>query len=103
MSGNDAGGEEIAQRERNRIITFIVIQVFFLAISPLAGGFNYKVWSMIDSSLLVLSIGITGLMLVLESKRTRDVAFRAAVVLYVLAVLDMSVNILVSGWTGWHK
>ena len=102
MSGNDAG-DEIGERERNRIMTFIAIQVFFLAISPLTGGFNYKVWSMIDSSLLVLSIGITGLTLVLESKRARDVAFRAAVVLYVLAVLDMSVNILVSGWTGWDN
>jgi len=55
----------------------------------------------LDSAILVLSIGITGLVFTLEAPRHRKLAFRTAVVLYLLAVLDMSVNILVSGVVGW--
>ena len=103
MGENEDKTSLIPEREMKRIITFIVIQVFFLVVSPLAGGFHYKIWSMLDSAILVLSIGLTGLMLVVEQKKVRDLVFKIAVGLYILAVLDMSINILLSGWLGWEK
>ncbi len=90
--GDSAGG--MSRNEMSRMTTFVVIQVFFLLVSPLAGGWQYEVWSMLDSAILVCSIGLTGLMFVLEQKRARAIVFRVAVVLYVLGVLDMSINIL---------
>lgn len=87
----------------NRVWAFIVIQVSFLALSPFTGGFHNKVWSMLDSALLVSSIGITGLLFVLEDGIFRQLAFRAALVLYVCAVIDMSINILLTGWFGWER
>lgn len=101
VSGGTAGGAEMTESQRNRVITFVVIQVFFLLVSPWAGGFNYKVWSMLDSAILVVSIGLTGLMFVLDGKRSRAVVFKAAVALYVLGVVDIAINILLSGWLGW--
>lgn len=86
-----------------RTLIFLGIQVFFLALSPWTGGFHNKVWSMLDSSLLVSAIGITGLVFVLESPKIRRLAFRIGLVLYVLAVIDMSINILLTGWLGWEK
>ena len=103
MADGSEGAEEMAEAERNRVLIFILIQVFFLLLSPFAGGFNYKVWSMLDSSILVISIGLTGLMFVLGARRGRDLVFKAAVALYVLGVLDISLNILLSGWIGWGK
>ncbi len=91
----------LSEAEKTRLITFVVIQVFFLLVSPLAGGFHYKTWSMLDSAILVISIGLTGLVFVLASKKGRELAFRAAVVLYILGVVDISLNILLSGWLGW--
>ena len=49
-----------------------------------AGGFQFKLWSMLDTALLIQSIGVTGLVLVLEEARLRRLAFRAAVILYLL-------------------
>jgi len=103
MSDKGETGFVIPEAEMRRIFTFIGIQVFFLLISPLTGGLSYKVWSMLDSAILVLSIGLTGLMLVLEQKRARQQVFKVAVVLHILAVLDMSINIVVSGWVGWGE
>ena len=93
----------MTESQRNRVVAFIVIQVFFLLVSPWAGGFNYKVWSMLDSAILVVSIGLTGLMFVLEDRRSRAVVFRTAVFLYILGVVDVALNILLSGWLGWGK
>ena len=101
MADGSEGVSEMTESERNRTFIFMLIQGFFLLVSPFAGGFHYKIWSMLDSSILVISIGLTGLMFVLGAKKGRDLAFRAAVALYVLGVLDISLNILLSGWLGW--
>lgn len=53
--------KEISNNELARYKNFLGIQVFFLIISPFAGGFNYKIWSMLDSAILVSCIGFTGL------------------------------------------
>jgi nitrate reductase NapE component len=95
------GGGMMTEEERNRTLLFVAIQVFFLLVSPLAGGFQYKVWSMLDSAILVVSLGLTGLVFVLDKKRARDTVFKAAMVCYILGVLDISLNILLSGWVGW--
>jgi hypothetical protein len=97
----DDVANEMSESERNRTIIFILIQVFFLAVSPVAGGFHYKLWSMLDSAILVISIGLTGLLFVLESRAMRKKLFALAVVLYVAGVIDISLNILLSGVTGW--
>lgn len=57
---------------------------------------------MLDSAILVLSIGLTGLMLVMEQRKGRALLFKLAVALYIAGVLDMSLNILLSGWFGWE-
>lgn len=101
MAGEDAALGEMTESERNRILIFVGIQILFLVISPLAGGFHYKIWSMLDSSILVVSIGLTGLIFVAGSPKTRALLFKVAVGLYVLGVLDVAVNILLSGWLGW--
>ena len=80
-----------------------MIQAGFLVISPLTGGFNMQIWSMLDSAILVLSIGITGLVPVMESASSRRWAFRAGILLYVLAIIDMSLNIVLSGVFGWKS
>ena len=103
MRDNDDSAGGMSRNEMSRMTTFVVIQVFFLLVSPLAGGWQYKVWSMLDSAILVCSIGLTGLMFVLEQKSIRDRVFRVAVVLYLLGVVDISLNILVSGVIGWGK
>ncbi len=87
--------------EITRVKLFLGIQAFFLVLSVFTGGFNFKLWSMLDSALLIQSIGVTSLVLVLEEARLRRLAFKAAVVLYLLGILDMGVNVLVSGVVGW--
>jgi hypothetical protein len=89
-------GDEMA-----RVKLFLGIQLFFLGISVFTGGFNFKLWSMLDSALLIQSIGVTSLVLVLDESRHRRLAFKAAVVIYLLALLDMGINVLVSGVVGW--
>ncbi len=90
-----------AADEMTRCTAFIGIQVFFLVVSIFTGGFNYKLWSMLDSALLIQSLGVTGLVPVLDEPRLRRLAFRAGIVLYLCAVLDMGINVLVSGVVGW--
>lgn len=89
--------------EHVRTLIFLGIQLFFLVLSPWAGGFHNKLWSMLDSALLVGAIGITGLVFVLEGPKARRFAFRVGLALYVLAIIDMSINILLTGWLGWKK
>ncbi len=87
--------------EITRVKLFLGIQAFFLVVSVFTGGFNFKLWSMLDTALMIQSIGVTSLVLVLDEARLRRLAFRVAVVLYLLAVLDMGINVLVSGVVGW--
>src|SRR6185436_7571037 len=91
-----------AANEVARVKLFIGLQMFFLIVSGFTGGFHYKLWSMLDTALLIQSIGITGLVLVLDQPRLRRAAFMTAVVLYVLALIDMGINVLISGVVGWH-
>lgn len=88
--------------EMMRLRTFFTIQVLFLLLSPLAGGFHYAVWSMLDTALLLLGIGISSLALVLESERSRRLVIRVAVAVYLLGIVDMSLNVLLSGVLGWR-
>jgi hypothetical protein len=87
--------------ELTRVKIFLGIQAFFLAVSVFTGGFNFKLWSMLDTALMIQSIGVTALVVVLEEARQRRLAFRVAIVLYLLAVLDMGINVCVSGVVGW--
>ena len=86
-----------------RVKLFLLVQGFFLVVSTFAGGFQFKLWSMLDTALLIQAIGLTGLVPVLEEPHFRRLAFRAAVILYLLAVLDMGINVLVSGVVGWRS
>jgi hypothetical protein len=87
--------------ELTRVKIFLGIQAFFLVVSVFTGGFNFKLWSMLDTALMIQSIGVTALVVVLEDARHRRLAFKAAIILYLLAVLDMGINVLVSGVVGW--
>jgi hypothetical protein len=87
--------------ELTRIKIFLGIQAFFLVVSVFTGGFNFKLWSMLDTALMIQSIGVTALVVVLEEARHRRLAFRTAIILYLLAVLDMGINVLISGVVGW--
>ena len=84
-----------------RVKLFLGLQAFFLVVSGVTGGFQFKLWSMLDSALLIQSIGVTGLVVVLDEPRHRRLAFKAAVVLYLLALFDMGINVLISGVVGW--
>lgn len=85
-----------------RVKIFIGIQIFFLLVSIITGGFHFRAWSMLDSALLILSLGVSGLVVVLESPRAQRAAFRVAIALYLLAVVDMGINVVVSGIVGWQ-
>jgi hypothetical protein len=87
--------------EITRVKIFLGIQAFFLVVSIFTGGFNFKLWSMLDTALMIQSIGVTALVVVLDEARLRKLAFRAAIILYLLAVLDMGINVLISGVVGW--
>jgi hypothetical protein len=89
--------------EMQRYQIFVGIQNFFLVISLITGGFNFKVWSMLDTSILIISIGVTGLLFVLETTKLRQAIFYASIILYLLAVVDMAINILISGAVGWGE
>ena len=90
-----------AADELTRVKIFLGIQAFFLVVSVFTGGFNFKLWSMLDTALMIQSIGVTALVVVLEEARHRRLAFKVAIVLYLLAVLDMGINVCVSGVVGW--
>src|SRR3954464_10123339 len=96
------GPQATVSDEITRVKIFIWLQLFFLFVSIFTGGFHYKLWSILDSALLIQSIGITGLVLVLDQPRLRRAAFMTAIVLYLLALVDMGINVLVSGVVGWH-
>jgi len=87
--------------ELTRVKLFLGIQAFFLVVSVFTGGFNFKLWSMLDTALMIQSIGVTALVVVLEEQKHRRVAFKVAIVLYLLAVLDMGINVCISGVVGW--
>ena len=89
--------------ETQRYYIFVGIQLFFLVISLITGGFNFKVWSMLDTAILIVSIGVTGLLFILDNTKLRQTIFYASIVLYLLAVLDMALNILISGAVGWRE
>ena len=57
---------------------------------------------MLDSALLIQSISITRLIVVLDQPRLRRLAFTTAIVLYLLALVDMGINVLISGVVGWR-
>lgn len=88
--------------ELTRVKIFLGIQAFFLVVSVFTGGFNFKLWSMLDTALMIQSIGVTALVVVLEDAQQRRIAFKVAIVLYLLAVLDMGINVCVSGVVGWR-
>jgi len=87
--------------ELTRVKIFLGIQAFFLVVSVFTGGFNFKLWSMLDTALMIQSIGITALVVVLEDARHRRLAFKVAIIIYLLAVLDMGINVCISGVVGW--
>ena len=87
--------------ELTRVKIFLVIQAFFLVVSVFTGGFNFKLWSMLDTALMIQSIGVTALVVVLEDAKHRRLAFKVAIILYLLAVLDMGINVCISGVVGW--
>ena len=93
--------ETVVVGEVTRVKLFLGIQAFFLAVSVFTGGFHFKLWSMLDTALMIQSIGVTSLVLVLEEARYRRLAFKVAVILYLLALVDMGINVLVSGVVGW--
>ncbi len=87
--------------ELTRVKIFLGIQAFFLVVSVFTGGFNFKLWSMLDTALMIQSIGVTALVVILEEARHRHLAFKVAILLYLLAVVDMGINVCVSGVVGW--
>jgi hypothetical protein len=89
--------------ELTRVKLFIGIQGLFLVVSIFTGGFHFKLWSMLDTALLIQSIGVTGLVVVLEEARLRRLAFKVAIILYLLGLLDMGINVLISGVVGWRS
>ena len=91
-----------ARPESARVRGFLFAQVLFLAISPLTGGFRFAAWSMLDTALLIGSLGVTALVPAIESRPARVLAMHAAIVLYLLAIADMCINVVVSGWIGWQ-
>lgn len=93
--------QPIFKSEFQRYQIFIWIQIFFLGVSVITGGFNFKVWSMLDSAILIVSIGVSGLLFVIEEIKYRKTIFNIAVILYLLGVIDMAINILISGSVGW--
>ena len=94
-------GQSRVADELTRVKIFLGIQAFFLVLSVFTGGFNFKLWSMLDTALMIQSIGVTALVVVLEEARHRRLAFKVAIILYLLAVLDMGINVCISGIVGW--
>ncbi len=93
----------VYRNENQKYGIFVGIQIFFLVVSLITGGFNFTVWSMLDSSILIVSIGVSGLLFVIDETRLRKAIFYISIILYLLAVLDMAVNILISGSVGWNN
>ena len=94
--------DSVGVNEVTRVKLFLGLQAFFLVVSVFTGGFHFKLWSMLDTALLIQSIGVTGLVLVLDEAKPRRLAFNVAIVLYLLGLLDMGINVLISGVIGWQ-
>lgn len=103
MSGNnvETTNQSFGRSEHQRYQIFVWIQIFFLSISVITGGFNFTVWSMLDSAILIVSLGVSGLLFVMEEIKYRKTIFNIAILLYLLGVVDMAINILISGSVGW--
>ena len=86
-----------------RVKTFLIIQVFFLFITPFCGGFHFSFWSMMDTALMIQSIGVTALIVVLDQEWMRMLAFRTAVLFYLSSITAMGIAVLVSGIVGWSS
>jgi hypothetical protein len=82
---------------------FLMIQIFFLFITPFCGGFHFALWSMMDTALMIQAIGITALVVVLDQEWMRVYAFRLAVLFYVSSIMAMGGAVLVSGVVGWSR
>jgi len=95
--------EEVTSREIERMKIFLVIQVLFLLLSGITGGFHFKLWSMLDTALMIQSIGISVLTVVLDTRYYRKLAFKVSVILYILSLIDMGINVLLSGVAGWRS
>ncbi|MCP4092423.1 MAG: hypothetical protein GY747_03150 [Planctomycetes bacterium] len=65
------------------------------------GAFRFKPWSLLDSAILVMAIGISGLAYVLETPKSRRTIMKIGMGIYLVGVLDMAINILLSGIFGW--
>ncbi len=110
--------------ELTRVKIFLGIQAFFLVVSVFTGGFNFKLWSMLDTALMIQSIGITAWVVVhprsAEYKRVLkkqippiSSCMKAALTLVVLVVtlgmgfaqgtvvLENQTNGLVKQWTSF--
>src|SRR5947207_13189782 len=81
--------------ELTRVKIFLGIQAFFMVVSVFTGGFHFKLWSMLDTALLIQSIGVTSLVLVLEGARLRRLAFNTAIIIYLLGLVDLGINVLI--------
>ena len=84
-----------------RATTFLMLQGLFIVASPFTGGFHKTVWSQLDTALLIISVGFTGLIFALEERWERQLAFRVGIFFYLLAVIDMAINMLIVGTLGW--
>ena len=87
-------------QEITRVKFFLFVQSLLLVVTAFTGAFNSKLLAMLDTALLIESIGLTSLILVLDEDKHRRLAFKTAVVLYLIALLDMGINVLISGVVG---
>lgn len=72
--------QPMLKSEFQRYQLFVWIQIFFLVVSLITGGFNFTVWSMLDSAILIVSIGVYGLLFVLDETKYRKSIFSAAII-----------------------
>jgi len=86
--------------EMTRVKFFLFIQFFLLVVTIFTAAAFSKLLAMLDTALLIESIGVTSLILVLDEARHRRLAFKAAVVFYLMALFDMGINVLISGVVG---
>jgi len=102
LSARPTSASPSGSANSSRLRTFLTVQVMFLLITPFTGGFHFKAWSMLDTALMLGAIGMTALVPVMDTEPERRLVMRVAIGLYVLAIFDMSANVLVSGILGWN-
>ena len=71
--------------------------------SVFTGGLRSNPWLMLDTALLTQSMGVTGLVLVLDEARYRRCAFKAAIVPCLWGLLDRGITVRISSPVGWTK